>query len=129
MDECPRCGYLDDPHWRPRIFDFEVDFCPLGDLEAFNADLAKQLRENKPGWTITIGRYVYKRTKSNYAWRMWKPLYDVRGWNPKFYYDSAGTKSTAQYKNRVKLRAWVNVKQIVRSRDREAQQLLVKELH
>ena len=99
MKECPNCHTLDDPHWRPRIFDFEVDFCHLSDLEIFMPELAAQLKDSKPGTTVTLEPYVYKKTKkSHYVWRMWKPLFDVRGWAPKYYYDSAGSARSASHK-------------------------------
>jgi len=98
LKECPKCGQLDDPHWRPRIFDFEVDFCHLSDLEAFWPELAAKMKEAKPKTTVEEGVYVYKRTGTNYIWRMWKPLFNVRGWAPKYYYDSAGSARSASHK-------------------------------
>lgn len=123
MKECPECGYLDPAHWRPRIFDFEIDFCTLGDLETIDPELAKKLI--KPGLTIREGRYAYKITSSKYVWRMWLPLFEVRGWSPKFYYDSAGTRKTADYKKRASYRGkWINVKRLVREKNRDIQRLL-----
>lgn len=120
MKECPKCGTLDDPHWRPRIFDFEVDFYHLSDLEIFMPELAAQLKDTKAGSTITQGVYVYKKTKkTHYVWRMWKPLFDVRGWAPKYYYDSAGSARSASHKTAFHLS---RVKNIVRSRDQTSKQ-------
>src|SRR5258708_28735140 len=115
MKECPKCGELDDPHWRPRIFDFEVDFCHLSDLETFMPHLAEKLKEMKAGMTFEFGgAYVYKRTGTNYVWRMWAPLFKVRGWAPKHYYDSVGSKRSADHK---KASHWADIKKAVRSRD------------
>jgi len=119
MKECPNCGYIDPPHWRPRIFDFEVDFCHLSDLEMIDADLAQILKRTKSGKTVEQGVYCYKRTGTNYIWRLWLPLFKVRGWAPKRYYDSAGSKKSADHKRGVH---WVNIKKIVREKDRHTRQ-------
>ncbi len=61
-------------------------------------DLASRLKDTKPKMTVDEGVYVYKRTGTNYIWRMWKPLFNVRGWAPKYYYDSAGSARSASHK-------------------------------
>src|SRR5207249_239215 len=118
MKECPKCGYQDPAYWRPRIFDFEVDFCTLGDLEIIMPELARKLKENKAGTTFDEGVYTYKRTGSNYVWRMWLPLFKLRGWAPKKYYDSAGSARTASHKTAF---YYARIKRIVSNKDHHVQ--------
>ncbi len=98
MRECPKCGYVDPPYWRNRLFDFEVDICILSDLAIVDLDLATQLFLVKRGTSILKDVYVYRLTRTNWVYRIWKPLFDVRGWNPQKYYDGSGSKASAMRK-------------------------------
>jgi hypothetical protein len=98
MRECPNCGMIDPPIWRPRIFDPEVDFCQLKDLDSWDPILYAMMKSSKAKITVELGKYAYKKTGTGYVWRMWGPLFAVRGWSPKAYYDSAGSKKSASLK-------------------------------
>jgi hypothetical protein len=94
----------------------------MGDLEIIMPDLAKSLKEAKPGTTFDEGVYTYKRTGSNYIWRMWLPLFKLRGWAPKKYYDSSGSARTAAHKSAF---YYARIKKIVSEKNRHAQSKLM----
>ncbi len=93
MRECPKCHYVDPPYWRNRLFDYEVDICKLEDLQSIDVDLMCQIILSPK--TTLKGEYVYKLTKTGWVYRIWKPLFDVRGWNPQKYYDGSGSRASA----------------------------------
>lgn len=95
MRECPKCGYVDPPYWRNRLFDYEVDICLLSDLGLVDKGLALDLFFAKRGETIIREPYAYKLTKTNWVYRIWYPLLKVRSWNPQKYYDGTGSRASA----------------------------------
>jgi hypothetical protein len=102
MRECPNCHTVDPPYWRNRLFDYEVDICQLPDLEHIDVDLMMELLWVKRGITVFKGNYCYKLTKTGWVYRIWKPLFDVRGWNPQKYYDGSGSRASTLRKMNLK---------------------------
>lgn len=102
LRECPKCGYVDPPYWRNRLFDYEVDICKLEDLIIIDEQLSVLLTISKRGQSFLKDQYVYRLTRTNWVYRIWKPLYDVRGWNPQKYYDGSGSRASALRKMNLK---------------------------
>ena len=94
MRECPKCGYVDPPYWRNRLFDYEVDICKLEDLEHIDTDLMIELLLTERGKSVFKSPYVYKLTKTGWVYRIWESLFKVRSWNPQKYYDGSGSKAS-----------------------------------
>jgi hypothetical protein len=95
MRECPQCHYVDPPYWRNRLFDYEVDICNIEDVFSMNPDLYIKLLSVPRGTTVTELPYSYKVTKTNWVYRIWDSLLQVRGWNPQKYYDGQGSRASA----------------------------------
>lgn len=102
MRECPNCNYVDPPYWRNRLFDYEVDICKLQDLFSINLELWFKLIKEKRGTTITEGQYCYKVTRTDWVYRIWEPLFRVRGWSPQKYYDGSGSRASTLRKMNLK---------------------------
>ena len=95
MRECPKCGYVDPPYWRNRLFDYEVDICNLPDVASMDKELFLALYFYPRGTTITKDGYCYRVTKTDWVYRIWESLWKVRGWSPQKYYDGKGSKASA----------------------------------
>ncbi|TLY02429.1 MAG: hypothetical protein E6K87_08090, partial [Thaumarchaeota archaeon] len=76
------------------MFDYEVDICKLQDVYGIDFELYLQLITNKRGSTITKGQYCYRLTRTDWVYRIWEPLFKVRGWSPQKYYDGSGSKAS-----------------------------------
>ena len=45
MRECPRCGYEEPPIWRNRLGYLYQQYCHFGDLEIYDPELAKMIKD------------------------------------------------------------------------------------
>lgn len=61
MRICPQCGYKETPIWRNTLRRLYTEYCHIGELEAFEPDLANILKEKK---FVSINGIKYKLNKS-----------------------------------------------------------------
>jgi len=69
---CPKCGFRDSPCWRSSHWMLYTLTCRIDELEPFEPEIAKQLREKIE---IEVGPYWYKLVpKSGRVYRVIKEL-------------------------------------------------------
>jgi len=47
MRKCPKCGFSEPPIWRQTLRRLYTEYCHIDDLDPWNPELARQLRERK----------------------------------------------------------------------------------
>ncbi len=100
MRECPKCGYVDPPYWRNRLFDYEVDICRWEDLAQIDRELSLNLYLSQKGTTILKEPYCYRLTKTLWVYRIHYPLFKVRGWIQ--HYDGSCSRASALRKQNLR---------------------------
>lgn len=68
---CPKCGFRDSPCWRASHWMLYTQTCRIDELEPFEPDIAKRLREEIE---FEDGPYWYKMAKSGRVYRCLKEL-------------------------------------------------------
>ena len=63
---CPKCGWKDSPCWRNARFYMYCTTCRIDELEEFEPDIAKKLKEETP---IEISPFHYKLTRYGWVYR------------------------------------------------------------
>jgi hypothetical protein len=68
---CPKCGFRDSPCWRASHWFLYTLTCKIDELDQFEPEIAKILREKKE---VEIGAYYYKMSKFGRVYRVIKEL-------------------------------------------------------
>jgi hypothetical protein len=68
---CPKCGFKDSPCWRSSHWFLYTVTCRIEDLDPWEPELAKLLREKKE---VEQGPYWYKLSKFGRVYRVPKEL-------------------------------------------------------
>lgn len=68
---CPECGFKDSPCWRASHWFLYTLTTKIGELEVWEPELAKKLKEKQE---VEIGAYYYKLAKSGRVYRVVKEL-------------------------------------------------------
>ena len=66
MSVCPKCGWEDSPCWRNARFYMYCSTCRIDELELFEPEIAKRLKEQTP---IEIPPFHYKLTRYGWVYR------------------------------------------------------------
>ncbi len=69
--ECPKCGFRDSPCWRSSHWMLYTQTCRIEEVEPFEPDIAKRLREEIE---FEQGPYWYKMAKSGRVYRVLKEM-------------------------------------------------------
>lgn len=62
MFVCPKCGFKDSPCWRSSHWRRYSVYCRLDELEVWEPEIAKQLKDTTE-W-VEIGPYLYKVSRT-----------------------------------------------------------------
>ena len=79
MKVCPKCGYVDDTHWRQNRWRHQIEFIPLTEFREAKPKLAMDLERGKP---FVTDQYHAYRIAGKGKWiveRVWIVLYKVGG--------------------------------------------------
>lgn len=85
MRVCPECGHVDPPCWKaPYSRGMEVDHTKIEELEEYQPEIAKKLKEalpNKNGVREFQDEFnAYGFWPSGYVRRRYLPIWKVQGW-------------------------------------------------
>ena len=105
MRVCPKCKFIDPPHWKHVKYSYWIDSCSLENFKILYPTLAKQLRHG--GDTIEDEDYVY-RFMNNEEWIERKAKVDFigKGWSDGTENGKRGSPYISPYDRDNKLSRW-----------------------
>ena len=62
MRVCPKCGYIDPPHWKHVKYSYWIDSCSLENFKILHPTLAKRLK--KAGAIVEDKLYIYRLVRN-----------------------------------------------------------------
>ncbi len=77
MRQCPKCGHIDPPNWRPPPFGPDFDYVRFDEFRELLPDLADEIAHGGIGFDEL---YAYRASKTRkYVYRVWLPIWRAFG--------------------------------------------------